>query len=301
MEFLGLENDKKSLFTEMKLFLKKKQTFSFGQRRPLKNRLNDISINSENLNLIEKTQNQNLPPDLKFYTTLKTTRTAFKAGIDRIKTIAKKRLKYTFGCPKHLDKEMSLALENNYNIIKKYKHQITNISNSKKRLLSSKLTNAIKSHQLQKLKKMLKKLKKQETDFYNKLKGLDKNLSSFDFINQDENQHNEKIVYDENGEKMVLRDISKKEENSDLVKMVEKIESLTSMLREMRDLTMEQGVVVDRIDYNIEVTGQRTRKANEELVAVKEEMEKGCAAKLLRFLVVANCVLFLLILMRNWV
>ena len=301
MEFLGLENDKKSLFTEMKIFLKRKQTFSFGQRRPLKNRINDISINSENLNLIEKNQNSQLPENLRFYNNLSNLRNNFKSGMDRIKIIAKKRLRYTFGCPKSLDNEMEQALEENYSILKNFEFEVQKVKTTDLSKISSKLINSIKNYYLQKLKKMIKKLKKSETEFYNKIKNLSKNKSSFDFINSTPNEISEKVIFSEKGEKMVLHDISKKEQNTDLIKMITKIDSLTNMLRDMKDMTYEQGVIVDRIDFNIELTFERTKKANEELLTAKEEMEKGCAAKLLKFLVIANMVLFFLLLVRNWV
>ncbi len=58
--------------------------------------------------------------------------------------------------------------------------------------------------------------------------------------------------------------------------------------------------MVDRIDFNMEVTLEQTKEANKELITAKDEMEKGCAAKLLRFLVIANILLFFLILIRAY-
>lgn len=57
---------------------------------------------------------------------------------------------------------------------------------------------------------------------------------------------------------------------------------------------------MDRIDYNVELALERTKNANSELFKAKDEMEKGCATKIVRFLVVANSFLLLLNFMRNY-
>ena len=59
--------------------------------------------------------------------------------------------------------------------------------------------------------------------------------------------------------------------------------------------------MIDRIDVHIEMALHRTQNANEQLFFAKEDMQKGCGAKLVKFLMIANIVLFILSLLRNYV
>ncbi len=47
------------------------------------------------------------------------------------------------------------------------------------------------------------------------------------------------MVYTDDGDRMVLQDITKNESNQDLINMVSKISSLTKMLSQMNDITIE--------------------------------------------------------------
>lgn len=68
----------------------------------------------------------------------------------------------------------------------------------------------------------------------------------------------------------------------------------------MNDMTIQQGTMVDRIDFNIQQTLERTQNGNKELLTAKEELEKGCAAKIVKFLVIANLFLLFLNFLRNY-
>lgn len=61
---------------------------------------------------------------------------------------------------------------------------------------------------------------------------------------------------------------------------------------------MEQGAIIDRIDYNMEMTLENVKKGNDQLFDAKDRMERGCAAKLIKVLFTFNLVLFFLIILK---
>lgn len=63
-------------------------------------------------------------------------------------------------------------------------------------------------------------------------------------------------------------------------------------------MVIEQGAVIDRIDYNMEMTLVNVQKGNDQLFEAKDRMEKGCAAKLIKMLFVFNLVLFFLVILK---
>ena len=53
--------------------------------------------------------------------------------------------------------------------------------------------------------------------------------------------------------------------------------------------------MVDRIDYNMEVALVNVEKGNDQLIQARDRMEKGCVAKLIKALFIANVILFCLL------
>lgn len=52
--------------------------------------------------------------------------------------------------------------------------------------------------------------------------------------------------------------------------MVETINELTRIFKQMNQLVIDQGTILDRIDFNIEDTLVQTKKGNEQLVKANE-------------------------------
>lgn len=94
--------------------------------------------------------------------------------------------------------------------------------------------------------------------------------------------------------------VIQEDDRQDLINLIKKIESLAQILGQMNEMAIQQGAIVDRIDYNIQVALERTQNANQELFGAKEELEKGCASKIVRFLILANLFILFLNFLRNY-
>ncbi|EEA05032.1 SNARE domain-containing protein [Cryptosporidium muris RN66] len=72
-------------------------------------------------------------------------------------------------------------------------------------------------------------------------------------------------------------------------KITQSIAQLNAMFKEMAYLVIEQGSLVDRIDYNVELSLQKTEHAYRRVLKAEEHYRKGGMAKITYFLLV--CIL----------
>ena len=302
MDFKGFCYDKKSLYNEMKIFQKKQRnhTFTnFKKKRLRGSKKIELSETSERENLIDMVQ-IDLPSDLLFYHDIYALVRSFDVHIERVKGLVNKRMKIAFESSKSKDKEIENVLDECYQIIKVLNSSLNSISDINDQSLSLKLISNIKNYFQSLLKQKVKKLKKQEQKFFTKIKGLskDSHASSFDFINQNYIDESNRVIYNEQGERLVLENLENEEQNEDLIKMISTIDNLTKILTHMSEVVVEQGALIDRIDVNIASTQERVKRGNQELAIAKEELEKGCAARILKILIAANLVMFIILMAK---
>lgn len=65
----------------------------------------------------------------------------------------------------------------------------------------------------------------------------------------------------------IMEDLAR-ERDEDINKLVDNINKLNQLFKDMNQLVIEQGTIVDRIDYNIEKALDSTTRAKKELVKV---------------------------------
>ena len=56
--------------------------------------------------------------------------------------------------------------------------------------------------------------------------------------------------------------------DEDVNRLIDNINKLNHLFKQMNDIVIEQGTIVDRIDFNIEQSADLTRKAKKELFEV---------------------------------
>jgi len=80
----------------------------------------------------------------------------------------------------------------------------------------------------------------------------------------------------------------------EITKVVESIHELSEIFKDLANLVVEQGTMLDRIDYNIEMTATRIEKGFEELEKAEKYQASATKKRLILFLVIL-CVLFFFI------
>jgi syntaxin 16 len=67
-----------------------------------------------------------------------------------------------------------------------------------------------------------------------------------------------------------------KRRDTQLGDLLNSMNNLTSTFRDLKNLVMEQGTVLDRIDYNIDISAINTSKGKQHLMKASELQKKSC-------------------------
>jgi len=80
--------------------------------------------------------------------------------------------------------------------------------------------------------------------------------------------------------------------------LVKSIEELGSIFKDLQQLVVHQGSILDRIDHNIDEAFENTKKAHTELVQANESLKSNCARNSILVLIVIIFVESLLLLLK---
>merc|ERR1711865_1064564 len=84
-----------------------------------------------------------------------------------------------------------------------------------------------------------------------------------------------------------------------ITKIAASVQDLHSIFKELAVLVIDQGTVLDRIDYNIENVAIKSREAVVQLEKANEAQKSGRAMKCIMGLVIAICILIVLITLQH--
>lgn len=154
------------------------------------------------------------------------------------------------------------------------------IKNNMKQLLLINLTNFTKKFKLN---------QKIYSEKYKELVGEDD--PTLEISNQIETDNNKKggFLKLEQSNKLQQRD-------NELSLLLNNVNELTTIFKDIQTLVMEQGSILDRIDYNIDVAGENVLKSKKSIIKANEYHKKNCFRNaVLALLIIIFIELFLLI------
>lgn len=76
--------------------------------------------------------------------------------------------------------------------------------------------------------------------------------------------------------------------DQEIEKLTDNVSSIRALFQQMNEIVMQQGEIVDRIDYNIETAMNSVAKGKKQLVEAKELQEHSCAKWCIRSLISVN-------------
>lgn len=88
------------------------------------------------------------------------------------------------------------------------------------------------------------------------------------------------------------------ERHQEIVKIAQSINDLATLFRELNVLVIEQGTILDRIDYNIEQTLVKVQKGTQELVIADKYSRKNRSMKCI-ILLAFICLILIIILIAK--
>mgnify|MGYP002622185416 CR=1 FL=1 len=102
---------------------------------------------------------------------------------------------------------------------------------------------------------------------------------------------------DDAQEMEMLEDIARGRDQ-DINKLIDTINELSHLFKQMNQLVIEQGTIVDRIDYNLEQATQSVSKGKLELRKAKKHQTSKCGDYCIKVLVILICIFSVLLLLK---
>lgn len=73
---------------------------------------------------------------------------------------------------------------------------------------------------------------------------------------------------------LLFMEAQKREQNAQITQLMESVQEVHQMFADLRDMVVEQGTMLDRIDYNLEKTHEHMQKGLEQLHKAREQQKK---------------------------
>lgn len=150
-----------------------------------------------------------------------------------------------------------------------------------------------------KQRKYLKDVQAQKSGFNaeheeHKQFGIDLNADKVNFDNGNYDGFNaqQMAVVDDLEELVQSRD-------EEIVKIAQSIEELGSIFKELAVLVIDQGTILDRIDYNMEAVVEQTKEGIRQLEKAEEAQKSGRPMKCIIFLLILIAVLTLILILKH--
>ena len=305
MKLLGLSYDYKKEFIKQK---KKKNTNLISSIFKNKRKVIEHNFDSLNLNdnesvmeLVVEENYEDENPNQAYFQLHKNLK-EIEEKLKSINLLLRQRKKNTFGKIEKLDRKIKIyfktceeLIEENENFIKDL-NIIFSIKNKKKR--QRLIENMQKYFSSLLLKKILNLRKLEERFFKIKEDLTTKNVSNFDFINENEIKDNEKMLYDQKGNLLKMNEILEYDLTDEMKEIYKSISNLTKLLKEIIVIVNEQGNLMDRIDVSMKIAVESAKETNKNLIITKEVLENSLSGKCLKILLFFNVLVFFLVLIK---
>lgn len=189
----------------------------------------------------------------------------------------------------NLDSRIKFTSDSVYNTIKYIDSQIKDLRNHEGNSEDKNIRNNIIASLSTKLKDMTLRYKKKQEMYVAKIApAAPKNLLEY--------ESNEISLEDDDfGDNK--QEIAKYR-NEEINSLVANVVDLADIFKELNSLVVTQGTILDRIDYNIQMTLEHTTKANKELIKAEKYQKCSRAAGCILLLVVIILVLLIILALK---
>ena len=146
---------------------------------------------------------------------------------------------------------------------------ILNLENKVDNIIKSNLQQAL----VEKIKEFTRKFKLNQEIYTKKYKDLvgadDSSFEINTFMKEEDNKINNFLMSDNSNQVLKRRD-------TELSRLLNSVNDLSSIFKDMQNLVMEQGSILDRIDYNIEIGFDNVVKGKKKIKATNESRKGSC-------------------------
>ena len=180
------------------------------------------------------------------------------------------------------------------NNLKEIENCIRNIQNDLicNNVQEMQLKDNMKQFLLNKLAEYTKKLKVNQENYYIKYKEINKG---------DEQHENEHPLQMQQGNMFVQEGIKKNvmmERNVEINSLFNSINELGEMFKNVEAMVFQQGTILDRIDYNIDLIKDNVHMGYKQIVTANEKRRSSCARNANLTLLLINTIMGLMIIFK---
>ena len=197
---------------------------------------------------------------------------------------------------KELSSEMTLELKDCQKILKEIINDKTdeddiNINN----INNKQIKQNMKQNIITKINDFTKKFKLNQELYNNKFNHfvIDEEITnkSFSTKKNEENNSNDFLSTQENNSQLRRRD-------QDLTNLLNSVNELAQIFKDMQTLVMEQGTILDRIDYNIDIASTNVSKGKKNITKADKYMKNNCFRNVIIILIVIIFIEALLLILK---
>lgn len=89
------------------------------------------------------------------------------------------------------------------------------------------------------------------------------------------------------------------ERDEEITNIAKSIEELAAIFKELSAMVIDQGTILDRIDYNMEMTVEYAKEGIQELVKAEEHQKNSLSVKCIIFLCVLIFIMVVILIMKH--
>jgi syntaxin 16 len=155
-----------------------------------------------------------------------------------------------------------------------------NLENNIHNIIKSNLQQAL----VEKVKEYTRKFKLNQELYTKKYKELvgedDPTIEINTFMKEEENNQKDNFLMVDNSHQML------KKRDTELNQLLNSVQDLAGIFKDMQSLVMEQGSILDRIDYNIDIASTNVVKGKNSLIKANEYHKNNCFRNIIIVLLV---------------
>ena len=200
---------------------------------------------------------------------------------------------------KEISTGMTQELKQCQNILKEIindKEDLNDINNfSELNATNVQIKQNMKQNIITKLNDFTKKFKLNQELYNNKFQDfvIDEEMAnkSFSIRKNEEKNSNDFLSTQENNDQLRRRD-------EDLTNLLKSVNDLAQIFKDMQTLVMEQGTILDRIDYNIDIASSNISQGKKNITKADKHMKNNCFRNVIIILIVIIFIEALLIILK---
>ena len=200
---------------------------------------------------------------------------------------------------KEISTEMTQELKQCQNILKEIiddKEDLNDVNNfSELNVTNAQIKQNMKQNLITKLNDFTKKFKLNQELYNNKFQDfvIDEEMAnkSFSIRKNEEKNSNDFLSTQENNDQLQRRD-------EDLTNLLKSVNELAQIFKDMQTLVMEQGTILDRIDYNIDIASNNISKGKKNITKADKHMKNNCFRNVIIILIVIIFIEALLLVLK---